>query len=107
MIQASVNHVADPYKMLTGCFVETNFVGEYKFLANKLMPALRNPVLLQPRHTETLHLTQRLQTSLHPPNFSIHSFLCEGNMVLHCRIVEVIYLLKDQIVNKYPHSFEL
>jgi hypothetical protein len=28
-------------------------------------------------------------------------------MVLHCRIVEVIYLLKDQIVNKYPHSFEL
>jgi hypothetical protein len=28
-------------------------------------------------------------------------------MVLHCRIVEVIYLLKDQIVNKYPHPFEL
>ena len=107
MIQASVNHVADPYKLFTCCFVKTNLVGEYKFLANKLMPALRNPVLLQPRNTETLHLTQRLQTSLHPPYFSIHSFLCEGNMVLHCRIIEVIYLLKNQIVNKYPHSFEL
>ena len=47
MIQASVNHVAHPYKLFSCCFVKTNLVGKYKFLANKLMPALRNPVLLQ------------------------------------------------------------
>lgn len=57
MIQIAVNHISNPNKLLVCRAVDANLVCEYESLAQKFVPSLLNPILLQPSRTESLHLT--------------------------------------------------